>query len=39
MIHALEEREVEIRGCEKTRELVKEVKLATEEDWYAEYLI
>ena len=31
-------REVEIRGCEKTRELVKEVKLATEEDWYAEYL-
>ncbi|HQD32599.1 MAG TPA: glutamate-5-semialdehyde dehydrogenase [Candidatus Atribacteria bacterium] len=38
MIHALEEREVEIRGCEKTRELVKEVKLATEEDWYAEYL-
>ncbi len=27
-------------GCEKTRELVKEVKLATEEDWkkYAEYL-
>lgn len=30
--------EVEVRGCEKVRELVPEVKAATEEDWTAEYL-
>ncbi len=29
---------VEIRGCEKTRELVPWAKPATEEDWEAEYL-
>jgi len=29
---------VEIRGCEKTRELVPWAKEATEEDWDAEYL-
>jgi len=38
MVRVLREKGVEIRGCEKTKELVKEVKLATEEDWYAEYL-
>ena len=38
MIRTLREKGVEVRGCEKTKELVKEVKLATEEDWYAEYL-
>jgi len=38
MIRILREKGVEVRGCEKTKELVKEVKLATEEDWYAEYL-
>ncbi|MGB9807660.1 MAG: glutamate-5-semialdehyde dehydrogenase, partial [Thermosulfidibacteraceae bacterium] len=29
---------VELRGCERTREIVPEVKPATEDDWYAEYL-
>lgn len=29
---------VEIRGCERTRELFPEAKPATEEDWYTEYL-
>jgi len=29
---------VEIRGCEKTREVVGDIKSATEEDWYTEYL-
>ena len=29
---------VELRGCEKTRELFSGAKPATEEDWYAEYL-
>jgi glutamate-5-semialdehyde dehydrogenase len=34
---ALEERGVEIRGCEKTRKIIK-VKAATEKDWRTEYL-
>jgi glutamate-5-semialdehyde dehydrogenase len=34
---ALEERNVEIRGCEKTRAIIK-VKAATEKDWSTEYL-
>lgn len=29
---------VELRGCERTRELFPDLKEATEEDWYAEYL-
>lgn len=29
---------VELRGCDKTREIVSGVKVATEEDWGAEYL-
>jgi glutamate-5-semialdehyde dehydrogenase len=29
---------VEIRGCAETRALVPQIRLATEEDWYAEYL-
>lgn len=29
---------VELRGCTKTRELLPDAKVATEEDWYAEYL-
>jgi len=29
---------VEIRGCERTRELVDGAKPASEQDWYAEYL-
>ena len=34
----LREAGVEIRGCEKTREIVPWVKPATEDDWYEEYL-
>ncbi|MBL8247237.1 MAG: glutamate-5-semialdehyde dehydrogenase [Candidatus Competibacter sp.] len=29
---------VELRGCPLTRDLLPETKVATEEDWYAEYL-
>ncbi len=29
---------VEIRGCEKTRKIIKGIKSATKNDWYAEYL-
>ena len=29
---------VEIRGCERTRELWPDAKAATEDDWFAEYL-
>ena len=29
---------VEIRGCQRTRALLPEIRMATEEDWYAEYL-
>ena len=29
---------VELRGCPKTRKILKGIKPATEEDWYAEYL-
>lgn len=29
---------VELRGCEKTREICPDIKPATEEDWTAEYL-
>jgi len=38
MIRLLKERDVEVRGCEKTREAAPEVKEATEEDWATEYL-
>ncbi len=34
----LREAGVEIRGCEKTREIVPWVKPAMEDDWYEEYL-
>ncbi len=29
---------VELRGCERARALVPQMKVATEDDWYAEYL-
>ncbi|MBU1061310.1 MAG: glutamate-5-semialdehyde dehydrogenase [Candidatus Omnitrophica bacterium] len=29
---------VELRGCPKTRKILKSIKKATEKDWYAEYL-
>ncbi len=35
---ALEAAQVELRGCEETRLLVKECRPAHEDDWYAEYL-
>lgn len=35
---ALREKGVELRGCERSRALVGEMKAATEEDWSAEYL-
>ncbi|NPB09713.1 MAG: glutamate-5-semialdehyde dehydrogenase [Thermodesulfobacteria bacterium] len=38
MCEEFREAGVEIRGCEKTRELVPWAKPATEEDWEAEYL-
>ena len=37
MKKALDEHEVEIRGCEKTREILKSATAATEEDWATEY--
>ncbi|MFH1824109.1 MAG: glutamate-5-semialdehyde dehydrogenase [Candidatus Firestonebacteria bacterium] len=38
MIERLRRGGVEIRGDGKTLKIIKEVKLATEEDWYKEYL-
>lgn len=38
IIKALREKNVEIRGDEQTKSIIEEVKMATEEDWYAEYL-
>jgi glutamate-5-semialdehyde dehydrogenase len=29
---------VELRGCERTREILRDVRPATEEDWHTEYL-
>jgi glutamate-5-semialdehyde dehydrogenase len=29
---------VEIRGCKKTREIINNIKPATEQDWFTEYL-
>ncbi len=38
VIAALRKEGVEIRGDEETRKIVADVKLATEKDWYTEYL-
>ncbi|HHF99117.1 MAG TPA: glutamate-5-semialdehyde dehydrogenase [Candidatus Aerophobetes bacterium] len=38
MIERFKEAKVEIRGDEKVREIVPDVKPATEEDWFTEYL-
>jgi len=35
---ALRREGVELRGCERTKEIVPEVKAAQEADWYTEYL-
>ena len=34
----LEDAGVELRGCSKTRKILKGIKAASEEDWYREYL-
>jgi len=38
MMKRFQDAGVEIRGCERTRALVPDVKAATEEDWSTEYL-
>ena len=38
MIRELKENGVEVRGCERTRQVAPDVKEATEEDWATEYL-
>jgi glutamate-5-semialdehyde dehydrogenase len=38
LIDAYQKKDVEIRGCEKTRSLIPSVKQASEEDYYAEFL-
>ncbi|RLI35220.1 glutamate-5-semialdehyde dehydrogenase [Candidatus Bathyarchaeota archaeon] len=38
IIKHLREHGVEVRGCEETRKVVPDVKPATEDDWYTEYL-
>ncbi|MCX7731317.1 MAG: glutamate-5-semialdehyde dehydrogenase [Candidatus Caldatribacterium sp.] len=38
IVSALKAKGVEIRGCERTRQIVPEVVPACEDDWYAEYL-
>ena len=38
MIRAFEQAGVEIRGCERTRQIVPGVRPASEEDWHTEYL-
>ena len=35
---ALSAKGVELRGCEKSRAIVPDMKAATEDDWYTEYL-
>ncbi|HKI52397.1 MAG TPA: glutamate-5-semialdehyde dehydrogenase, partial [Geothermobacteraceae bacterium] len=35
---ALQQQGVRLKGCETVREFAPEVEVATEEDWYAEYL-
>ncbi len=37
-IAALREKKVEVRGDEETKRIIPEVKLATEKDWYTEFL-
>ncbi|MGA3111623.1 MAG: glutamate-5-semialdehyde dehydrogenase, partial [Candidatus Bathyarchaeia archaeon] len=38
VVAALREKGVEVRGDEETRRIVPDVKAATEQDWYTEYL-
>ena len=38
IVAAMRQAGVEVRGCDKSRQLVADLVPATEEDWYAEYL-
>lgn len=38
LVKAFQEKNVELRGCERTRALVPDLKAAVEEDWRTEYL-
>jgi glutamate-5-semialdehyde dehydrogenase len=38
MVRRFKDAGVEIRGCDETMKIVKDVKKAQEEDWYTEYL-
>lgn len=38
IVEALREKGVEVRGCERTRQIVEDVVPAEEADWYTEYL-
>ncbi|MEN6638400.1 MAG: glutamate-5-semialdehyde dehydrogenase [Smithella sp.] len=38
MAETLQKAGVLLKGCEKTRKILKDIDSATEEDWYAEYL-
>lgn len=38
LVKALQDKGVEIRACEKSRQIVQGLKPATEDDWYSEYL-
>ncbi|MBD1401172.1 glutamate-5-semialdehyde dehydrogenase [Pelovirga terrestris] len=38
IVAAMRQAGVEVRGCDKARQLVADLVPATEEDWYAEYL-
>jgi glutamate-5-semialdehyde dehydrogenase len=38
MIEELKRQQVEVRGCSRTMDIAGDVRAATEEDWYAEYL-
>jgi len=38
VIRRLQEAGVEVRGCERTRMIISDLKPALEEDWYEEYL-
>ena len=38
VVSRLKSAAVEMRGCEKTRSILPDIKKATEEDWFAEYL-
>ncbi|MBU4312475.1 MAG: glutamate-5-semialdehyde dehydrogenase [Candidatus Omnitrophica bacterium] len=38
VVRSLEDADVELRGCAKTKKILRGIKSATEKDWYEEYL-